>query len=114
MILYYSYDTLKRAAHEQIKTKNNYDFRTSFQTNGVLLTPEKIDFLNKLNIRWGTSFDGLDNNHNRGELSTKSILKLISTRKDMMPGFINVYTKETADHMIENYEYYKTIGVKNF
>ena len=97
---------------EQIKTKNNYNFKTTFQTNGVLLTSEKIDFLNKLNIQWGTSFDGLDNNHNRGELSTKGILKLLK-RKDMT-GFINVYTKETADHMIENYEYYKTLGVKNF
>lgn len=97
---------------EKIKTKNNYNFKTTFQTNGVLLTSEKIDFLNKLNIQWGTSFDGLDNNHNRGELSTKGILKLLK-RKDMT-GFINVYTKETADHMIENYEYYKTLGVKSF
>ncbi|MBO7209494.1 MAG: radical SAM protein [Methanobrevibacter sp.] len=98
---------------EEIKHKNNFDFKTTLQTNSVALTPEKIQLYKDLNINWGTSFDGIDNDHNRGVMSTKKILELSKTI-DNFPGFITVYTKETAHHMIENYEYYKSIGIKCF
>lgn len=101
---------------EEYKKKYNCDFATSLQTNATLLTPEKIADFERLNIRWGTSFDGLANNHNRGQLSTEKILSLYKNhKKGHIPGFITVYTKETAHTMIENYEYYKTIeGIPAF
>lgn len=103
------------AAVEDERQKMGFNFKTSFQTNGVLLNEEKRKFLKDLNIRWGTSFDGLDNDRNRGEKSTQAILNLFSLPEEERPnGFITVYLKDTAQNMIDNYEYYKTINVKSF
>ena len=101
---------------ENERQRLGLDFRTTLQSNGVLLmSKEKRKKLKDLNITWGTSFDGLDNNRNRGEKSTEAILNLFSLPEDERPnGFITVYLKDTAQNMIDNYEYYKTINVKNF
>lgn len=97
---------------EQSKEKYGVNFPTSLQTNAIALTPEKYEFFKSHNIRLGTSFDGIFNTRNRGENSTKAILNLL--QNDPPFGFITVYIKDTVDYMIENYEYYKTLGVKRF
>lgn len=98
---------------EELKQKNNLTFRTTLQTNSVALTPDLIKFYDGLGIRFGTSFDGLFNDRNRGKKSTEAILNLLKTDPSRA-GFITVYINDTVEYMIENYEYYKTLGVKNF
>lgn len=97
---------------EQIKKEKGYIFPTTLQTNSILLNEEKYNFLNSLNINWGTSFDGLKNDLSRGEKSTKAVLDLISRHKDEV-GFICVYYNDTINNIIQNYEYFKSLQVKN-
>ena len=97
-------------ALEEEKKKFGFDFATTLQTNSVLLTDEKIKFLDDLNIQWGTSFDGISNNISRGVKSTEAILDLIKRHPDRV-GFINVTIKDTIDDLIKNYEYYKSLGI---
>lgn len=97
-------------ALEEEKKKYNLNFVTTLQTNSLLLSKEKLKFLDNLGIEFGTSFDGLDNNDSRGEASTKSILRCI----DEFPGrigFISVTHSKTINKLIENYEYFKSLGV---
>lgn len=95
---------------EELKIKNNLSFRTTLQTNGILLTDEKIKWLKDLDIQWGTSFDGIYNDISRGENSTKAILSLLKRCPEYM-GFIGVTYNATIDNLIDNYKYYKSIGV---
>lgn len=97
---------------ETIKKENNYSFPTTLQTNGILLDENKYQFLKKLNIKWGTSFDGIYNNISRGEKSTLAILDLIK-RYGKEVGFIAVSYNDTIKDLIQNYEYYKSLGVSN-
>lgn len=96
--------------YEEIK-KNNYQIRISLQTNGILLTPEKQKFLEELGINWGTSFDGLQNDKNRGVQSTQAILNLL--KREPQLGGISVTTNESIYNLIQNYEYLKSLGFKN-
>ena len=83
----------------------------SLQTNSVLLDEETLKFLDEYEIQFGTSFDGIDNSVSRGELSTKSILRCLEQFPHRI-GFIGVTYKDTIGKMIDNYEYYKSLGVK--
>lgn len=90
--------------------KTKYDINISLQTNGILLSPEKQKFLEELRIDWGTSFDGINNDSNRGKASTQAILNLLSRNPEL--GGIGVTTNDTIHHLIENYEYLKSLGFK--
>ena len=97
---------------ENEKKKYGYDFRTSLQTNSLLLSKEKVKFLDDLGISFGTSFDGLDNSLSRGEASTNSILRCLEEFPDRI-GFIAVTHCGTINKLIDNYEYYKSIGANH-
>ena len=97
---------------ENEKQKNNLHFTTTLQTNGILLTKEKQEFFHNLNIGIGYSFDGIYNTTNRGIASTKAILRLIHEVNDFAS--IAVYTKDSITSLIDNYEYIKQVGIKNF
>lgn len=100
---------------EEVKHELNLDFRTTLQTNSVALTPQKIKIYKELGIDWGTSFDGIDNDRNRGKKSTEGIFRLREMMpEDEIPGFITVYINDTKDHMIDNYEYFKKNGFTSF
>lgn len=94
---------------EELKKQNNVDFTTTLQTNSVLLTKEKLEFLDSLGIKFGTSFDGLYNDESRGTLSTQSILRCLDEFPDRF-GFISVAHKGTVNKLIDNYEYFKSLG----
>ena len=102
-------DLLKTLVIE--KNKYNFNFKISLQTNGILLTKEKKQFLDNLNIKWGSSFDGLYNTENRGIASTNAILNLI--KEDNTIGTICVIIKNSIYNLIENYEYSKSLGLKS-
>ena len=95
-------------ALEDEKSKLGFDFVTSLQTNSILYS-EKKDLLDRLGIRVGTSFDGLNNDGSRGKNSTEAILSQIASGSGI--GFIAVTYDETIDLLIDNYEYFKSLGV---
>lgn len=97
---------------EDLKKEYGCDFTTSLQTNGILLTEEKIKFLKDLGISFGTSFDGIHNDVSRGTASTNAMLRIIKDHPDLT-GFICVHYRDTIDELIQNYEYFKSIGAKN-
>lgn len=95
---------------EEEKNRLGYDFITSLQTNSLLLDEETVAFLDKYDIKFGTSFDGINNSISRGKASTDSILRCIEKYPERI-GFIGVTYRDTIDLLIENYEYYKSLGV---
>lgn len=98
-------------ALEEEKSRYGLEFITSLQTNSLLLDEEMIKFLDKYDINFGTSFDGLKNTNSRGLKSTESILRCIEKFPQRI-GFICVTYKDTIDDIIDNYEYFKSLGVK--
>lgn len=98
---------------EEEKQRHNLHFPTGLQSNGVLLTKEKVAFLDRLGLSYGTSFDGLDNDNSRGTLSTKGMLRYINEFPERA-NFISVRHNKTKGSMIDNYEYVKSLGVKCF
>lgn len=98
-------------AAEDEKKKHGFTFTTNLQTNSILLTPQKKEFLDSLGIYYGTSFDGLYNTRNRGEKSTEAILRRINQEGPL--GFINVTLNDSIYHLIDNYEYLKTLGIRD-
>lgn len=98
---------------EDEKKRLGLNFTTSMQTNSVLLSPSKLDFLDNLGIVYGFSFDGLYNDITRGTVSTNAALDYLERRRGRV-GFISVANYQTIDRLIENYEYYKTLGVPKF
>lgn len=96
---------------EQEKQRLNIQCETNIQTNGILMTPEKIQRLNNKNIQIGYSFDGIFNNETRGVKITQSILSLIKDNQNI--GFITVYNQEHIQQILENYYYYKQLGVSS-
>lgn len=97
-------------ALEEEKKKHRLNFITSLQTNSLLLDQDMVDFLDQYNIDFGTSFDGINNTSSRGKASTDSILRCLKEFPHRI-GFIGVTYKDTIDMLIENYEYYKSLGV---
>ena len=61
-------------------------------------------------MEWGTSFDGIFNTQNRGIQSTNAILNLLNKKHNF--GAICVLLENTVNHLIENYEYCKEIGLQ--
>lgn len=98
---------------EDEKKKHNLTFATGLQTNGLLLTKEKVKWLDEMGFSYGTSFDGLDNDNSRGPVSTKEMLRYISEFPDRA-NFIVVRHNQTKGSMIENYQYVKSLGAKCF
>ena len=95
-------------ALEDEKKKLGLDFVTSLQTNSILYS-EKKELLDRLGIRVGTSFDGLYNDVSRGKRSTEAILTELKNGDEL--GFISVTYSDTIDFLIDNYEYFKSLGV---
>lgn len=87
----------------------NVKFLFSLQTNGTLLNEEYVRFFKENNTNIGLSFDGIDNEKTRG--FTKKIienLKLLNSH-DMYPGAVLVVNQTNVDHLIDNYEYFKSL-----
>lgn len=95
---------------EDEKKKYNLDFKTTLQTNSVLLDKETLDFLDQYDIQYGTSFDGINNTTSRGKASTDAILRTLRDFPHRV-GVIGVTYSDTIDKLIENYEYYKSVGL---
>lgn len=96
---------------EEQKKLHNLQFTTSLQTNSVLLDEGTLNFLDEYGIDFGTSFDGITNDSSRGVKSTEALLRCIEKYPNRI-GFICVTHKDTIDNLIENYEYFKSLGVK--
>lgn len=95
------------------RDKLGYTFKIATQTNGILLTEEKEQFLKEHDIQVGASFDGLHNTEQRGAKSTEGIMALLARHNLNKIGFINVVTKDSINQLIENYEYLKSIGASS-
>lgn len=91
-----------------------FDFKISLQTNGILLTEKKEQFLNSIGIHPGSSFDGLYNTIHRGEKSTEAINNLLNRGNPDGVAFIGVMTKDSIYSLIDNYEYCKSKGITNY
>ena len=104
LLLPEKYFTLLREEIDKAK----YNIKISLQTNSILLSPEKQKFLEDLQIEWGTSFDGLNNDEHRGHASTEAILNLLQRTSNL--GTIAVTTNKTIHNLIANYEYLKSLG----
>lgn len=98
------------SALEEEKKKYGLNITTTLQTNSVLLDQDMVDFLLQYNINFGTSFDGLRNTESRGAKSTESIMRCLKEFPQLI-GFICVTHKGTIDLLIDNYEYFKSLGV---
>lgn len=103
-------DNLLEALEDE-KKKWGYSFVTSLQTNSILFSKKKA-LIDRLGIVVGTSFDGLNNDVSRGCRSTEAVLSRLSEDGKGV-GFIAVTYKDTIDILIENYEYFKSIGASS-
>lgn len=97
-------------ALEDERKKMGLNFTVTLQSNGILLSKEKEKLLKDLNIGCGFSFDGMFNTRHRGQNTTNALIKLIEQNK--VDSCINVNTKESIYHLIENYEYCKRLGIQ--
>ncbi len=97
-----------------LKSQNkftNIKFSNSIQTNATLINKEWGEFLKDNNFQVGISFDGLYNDILREK--TAEVIKSINILKSFnIPfGAISVVCSKTANKLIENYEFFKSIGV---
>lgn len=85
--------------------------RFSLQTNASNLSEEIITFFKDRDTRIGVSYDGLTNEEVRG--NTDKVLNGIRLlqEQNMNPGAIMVVTKKNIGHLIEEYNYYKSINL---
>ena len=92
-------------------SKMDTKFMYSLQTNGVLLNQENIDFFKSHDTSIGLSFDGIDNELTRG--NTGKILSNIDLLKvnGMFPGAVLVVNQNNVDHLIDEYEYFKSLDI---
>lgn len=91
--------------------KQDAEFIYSLQTNGTLLNQEIIDFFKINNTSIGLSFDGLSNSVTRA--NTSKILDNIRLLhdNDFYPGAIMVVNQYNVDHLIEEYQYFKSLNL---
>lgn len=96
---------------EQEKQRLNIQCETNMQTNGILITPERLQLFKNNNINVGFSFDGVFNSETRGEKITQSILSLMKNNEKI--GFITVYNQGHIHQILENYQYYKQLNISS-
>lgn len=91
--------------------EKNIQIKYSIQTNGTLLSQEKIDFFKNNNTNIGLSFDGLKNEYTRS--STKILLDNIKLlqKNNYYPGAIMVVNQSNVNNLIEEYEYFKSLNL---
>jgi uncharacterized protein len=86
------------------------------QTNGTRLTPERLDFLRKLGILVGISFDGPPHINDRHRMAGKRVetsLRLMLERKVDF-GLILVLSHSNYADMHEVMEYFRELGLPGF
>jgi uncharacterized protein len=86
------------------------------QTNGTRLTPERLDFLRKLGILVGISFDGPPHINDRHRMAGKRVekaLQLMLERKVDF-GLILVLSHSNYADMHEVMEYFRGLGLPGF
>lgn len=92
-------------------SKIDAKFMYSLQTNGTLLDEKNITFFKNHDTNIGLSFDGTNNETIRGNI--KKILSNINLlqKNGMFPGAILVVNQKNVNHLIEEYEYFKSLNV---
>ena len=87
-------------------------------TNGTLLTPDKLDFLDRAGVHVTISLDGrkADNDKHRVYFKSteRSVFDDVLARLDVLPkenlGVSLVFTSETIDHFLGNVDYFSRMG----
>jgi uncharacterized protein len=87
-------------------------------TNGTLLTPEKLSFLDETGVHVTVSLDGrkADNDKHRVYFKSteRSVFDDVMTRLSALPkenlGVSLVFTSETIDHFLSNVDYFHRMG----
>lgn len=99
------------ALQQEYAQKYNCKINNSVQSNLTLLTPEMADFFAENNISVSGSFDGVCNEQLRG--CSESILagRQLMIDRGKRCGLIMVVSGANIDHLVESYNFFKTIGV---
>ncbi|HEX4049138.1 MAG TPA: radical SAM protein, partial [Elusimicrobiota bacterium] len=87
-------------------------------TNGTLLTPEKLAFLDETGVHVTVSLDGrkADNDKHRVyfKAAERSVFDDVMRRLEPLPkanlGVSLVFTSETIDHFLGNVDYFRRLG----
>lgn len=87
------------------------EVRIEIQTNGTLINEDVIRFFKEFNMRPGLSFDGILNEYTRKDLGKLLFVWRLLEKSGIGFGVIQVITPERVDHIIEEYEYFKRLGV---
>ena len=97
----------------QIIKDFDYDISIALQTNGTLIDDKWIKHFRKWDIKPGLSFDGLTNDKTRKH--TQEIINIYNKLKEegLDPGAIMVITKDSINNLINEYEYFKKLGMKS-
>lgn len=88
-------------------TKNDKNLKYYMPTNGLLLTEEKVTYLNQNDVQVSLSFDGLWQNTNRKQHSGNDTLELYVAKRDLFRKLKNlkchtmIYTGNT--NLLENH-----------
>mgnify|MGYP003292390849 CR=1 FL=1 len=110
--LYAGIDYFREAMDVEKKVNFNQSvvIENSIQTNGTLITNEWINFFKEHNIRVGISFDGIDNDKYRQH--SKKVLKAMKMLETAGLRFAcNAVVADDEYNLIENYHYFKSLGV---
>ena len=112
------FDEIKRAILSINSSFENVDF--SIQTNGTLLTPETVSFLQDNSARLGLSIDGhlFDMNRNRFK-SEQTFLKVLDnidllSKSKVTFGLLSVVNASNAPFMKESLRWFIDRGVRSF
>ena len=87
----------------QLSNRYYSSINFSLQTNGSLLTEEVIKLLNKNNISFGVSYDGINQIKNRNA-------NIVDSAFENTSGIISIINPE--DNIVENYNFLKQKGIK--
>ncbi|NLI93369.1 MAG: radical SAM protein [Peptococcaceae bacterium] len=100
------YDEANALIKQQFKKAN-----ICMQSNLTLIDEENAAVLRKWNIRPGFSFDGLTNHLTRK--NTNRLMRSIATadKNEVLGGAIMIITKDNIHQMIDDYEYFKRLGL---
>ncbi|OCZ49876.1 radical SAM protein [Dehalobacter sp. TeCB1] len=100
------YETANDLIRRQFK---NVDI--CMQSNLTLIDDDNAAMLSKFNIRPGFSFDGLTNHLTRKNTGQLMKSLALADKYGVMGGAIIILTKDNIQHMIEEYEYFKRLGI---
>ncbi len=87
-------------------------------TNGTLLTPEKLAFLDKTGVHVTVSLDGRKNDNDKHRVyfksTERSVFDDVTKNLERLPkanlGVSLVFTSETIDHFLGNIDYFHKLG----